>query len=77
MGTLVMAIGNIHYNIIPPANLPADEVIALIGHLEDVLFDIVDKFSGSISAEHGIGRLKMAHFLERLSPPEERLTAGS
>jgi FAD/FMN-containing dehydrogenase len=65
--------GNIHYNIIPPANLPADEVTALIGHLEDVLFNIVDKFSGSISAEHGIGRLKRAHFLERLSLPEESL----
>ncbi len=65
--------GNIHYNIIPPSGLPAEEAIALLEHLEDVLFSIVDKFSGSISAEHGVGRLKRAHFLERLSPSEERL----
>jgi FAD/FMN-containing dehydrogenase len=50
--------------------LAADEAIALIGRLEDVLFHIVDKFAGSISAEHGVGRLKRAHFLERLSPAE-------
>jgi FAD/FMN-containing dehydrogenase len=65
--------GNIHYNIIPPANLPASGVVALIAHLEEILFKIVDEFSGSISAEHGIGRLKRAHFLERLSPQEMRL----
>jgi FAD/FMN-containing dehydrogenase len=65
--------GNIHYNIIPSPGLPPDEVVAQLGHLEDVLFNIVDKFSGSISAEHGVGRLKRAHFLERLSPAEEGL----
>jgi FAD/FMN-containing dehydrogenase len=65
--------GNIHYNIIPPAGLAPDEAIALIARLEDILFELVDRFAGSISAEHGIGRLKRAHFLERLSPPEMRL----
>jgi FAD/FMN-containing dehydrogenase len=65
--------GNIHYNIIPPPDRAPDEVIAMIAHLEEILFKLVDRFAGSISAEHGIGRLKRAHFLERLSPTEMRL----
>jgi FAD/FMN-containing dehydrogenase len=48
---------NIHFNLIEPENLAEDffnfEIV-----ISNVLYDLVDKYSGSISAEHGIGALK-------------------
>ena len=65
--------GNIHYNVLPPAGLPLPEAVALLAHCEELLFTLVDRFDGSISAEHGIGRLKRSHFLQRLTPVEASL----
>ncbi|MDX5379112.1 MAG: FAD-binding oxidoreductase, partial [Halomonas sp.] len=44
--------------------------------LESRLFEVLDGFGGSISAEHGIGRTKQAAYLERLSPVERELAEG-
>ncbi|WP_251978658.1 FAD-binding oxidoreductase [Salinicola avicenniae] len=68
--------GNLHFNILPPANLTPDRCTALLHTLEERLFEIVTEFDGSISAEHGIGRFKQAAFLERLSEPEFELMHG-
>jgi FAD/FMN-containing dehydrogenase len=35
---------------------------------ETLIFETVDRFGGSISAEHGIGRSKRRAFLERVDP---------
>ena len=55
--------GNIHHNVLPPVGISkADFVAANQGIIEDVRMAINDatlKFGGSISAEHGIGRLKI------------------
>ena len=40
------------------------------GPLEHAVFDLVDRLGGSISAEHGIGRLKTAEFAARADPVE-------
>lgn len=63
--------GNIHFNVIPSADLNAADVDQLIKESERIVFNIVDQFAGSISAEHGIGRKKRAAFLERL-PSQQR-----
>ncbi|WP_110686735.1 FAD-binding oxidoreductase [Salinicola aestuarinus] len=68
--------GNLHFNILPPTAMPEAERPALLHELETILFDIVATFDGSISAEHGIGRLKQAPFLEHLSAPEFELMRG-
>nr|WP_300311171.1 FAD-binding oxidoreductase [Halomonas sp.] len=68
--------GNLHFNVLPPPDLPGDETALLLHTLEEQLFDIVDAFDGSISAEHGIGRLKQARFLESLSAPELDIMRG-
>jgi FAD/FMN-containing dehydrogenase len=38
--------------------------------LEHALFDLVESLGGSISAEHGIGRLKASEFARRADPVE-------
>ena len=60
--------GNVHLNIVPPAGLEAVAVERLFHDAESVIFDVVDRYGGSISAEHGIGRVKQQAFLKRIDP---------
>lgn len=60
--------GNLHYNVFPPAG-EARAVWA--GHATAVtraVHDLVHDHGGSISAEHGIGRLKVAELLRYGDP---------
>ncbi|WP_163559423.1 FAD-binding oxidoreductase [Halomonas sp. NO4] len=68
--------GNLHINVLPPTQTPAEALPALFEQLESAIFSVVDGFDGSISAEHGIGRSKQAAYLDRLSATERRLLAG-
>ncbi|RUR47473.1 FAD-binding oxidoreductase [Vreelandella populi] len=68
--------GNLHFNILPPTALPDVDKKAHLYALEEQLFDVLDEFHGSISAEHGIGRTKQAAYLARLSPIERELLSG-
>jgi FAD/FMN-containing dehydrogenase len=58
--------GNVHMNVVPPPGMAADAVERLFHAAEAVIFAVVDRHGGSISAEHGIGRVKRAAFLERI-----------
>ncbi len=52
--------GNLHYNVQAPEGVDGAEFLA--AHEEQVnaiVFDSVDAFGGSISAEHGVGSLKV------------------
>jgi len=65
--------GNLHYSVCEPKNAPAP---ILEGHravVTQIVFDQVMKFDGSISAEHGVGRLKRDE-LEQLRSPAATLT---
>jgi len=53
-----MGDGNIHYNVSQPVGADRDGFLADWEAMNDVVHDIVDKYMGSFSAEHGIGRLK-------------------
>jgi FAD/FMN-containing dehydrogenase len=62
--------GNLHFNV---SQRPGSDKTAFLqrgGPLEHAVFDLVDSLGGSISAEHGIGRLKAAEFAERADPVE-------
>ena len=50
----------------PPADRRADAIERLFHETETIIFDMVDRYGGSISAEHGIGRVKQKAFLERV-----------
>lgn len=62
-----MGDGNIHFNALPPLDIP-DETARRIGaRIEARIFDIALSFNGSYSAEHGIGRTK-ADWFARTTP---------
>jgi len=50
--------GNIHYNVSQPVGADAADFLARWHEVNAVVFEIVLKMGGSISAEHGIGVLK-------------------
>jgi D-lactate dehydrogenase (cytochrome) len=50
--------GNIHYNVSQPVGGEAADFLARWHEVNAVVFDIVLRMGGSISAEHGIGVLK-------------------
>jgi FAD/FMN-containing dehydrogenase len=50
--------GNIHFNVSQPIGGDAADFVARWGDMNAAVFGVVAKHHGSISAEHGIGRLK-------------------
>lgn len=60
--------GNLHYNVFPaPGKRPADHE-NVRADVQRAVHDLVVELAGSISAEHGIGRMKVAD-LERYGDP--------
>jgi D-lactate dehydrogenase (cytochrome) len=62
--------GNLHFNVSQKPGADVESFIARGPALELALFDLVESLGGSISAEHGIGRLKAAEFARRADPVE-------
>ena len=50
--------GNLHLNILKPDNLSKDEFFAQCTTVNQWVFETVQKYNGSISAEHGVGMTK-------------------
>jgi len=50
--------GNVHLNILKPDALPMAEFQARCGEVSRWVFEIVQRYGGSVSAEHGVGLLK-------------------
>ena len=57
--------GNIHYNIAQPIDMDREAFLAQWESVSETVFDIVDRFGGSISAEHGIGIMKRETLAKR------------
>ncbi len=57
--------GNVHFNIMARDAGAGDEFLAGIKPASDIVYDLVDTFGGSISAEHGIGILKREELARR------------
>src|SRR6202043_2236343 len=53
-----LGVGNIHYNLSQPVGGDTADFMSRWHEVNAVVFDIVLKMGGSISAEHGIGVLK-------------------
>lgn len=61
--------GNIHFNFSQPVGADAAEFMASADDpLHDVIYEIVVRLGGSVSAEHGIGQLKAA-LLQQVKDP--------
>jgi FAD/FMN-containing dehydrogenase len=50
--------GNLHYNVFPPLGKSRDDYKGQSDRVKTAVHDLVHELSGSVSAEHGIGRLK-------------------
>jgi FAD/FMN-containing dehydrogenase len=50
--------GNLHFNVSLRPDAPEAAFLSRAKPLESAMFDLVESLGGSISAEHGIGRLK-------------------
>lgn len=60
--------GNIHYNIAQPLEMDKEVFLGRWQDVSELIFDIVDEFGGSISAEHGIGIMKKDDLARRADP---------
>jgi len=65
--------GNIHFNLSQPKKMSAEAFLAEREALAGVVYDVVDSFGGSISAEHGIGQAKREHLRHYRGETEIRL----
>ncbi len=65
--------GNIHINVLPAAGTPKPAREQIIAEAKKMINAVIDEFKGSISAEHGIGRLKREEFEERLSSSQRQV----
>ena len=82
--------GNLHLNILKPAELPLEEFKAQCATANPHIFKILQSFQGSISAEHGVGLLKKEYLqysrsdaeltlmksVKQLFDPDNRLNPG-
>jgi FAD/FMN-containing dehydrogenase len=62
--------GNLHYNVAPPPGISNDDFLLQQDQVNRVVYDSVELFGGSISAEHGIGALKRDELARYKSPVE-------
>ena len=61
--------GNLHYNVQAPADADAEHFLKTQEKpINALVYAAVDRYNGSISAEHGIGSLKRDTLLEHKSP---------
>jgi FAD/FMN-containing dehydrogenase len=65
-----MGDGNMHFNVSQPVGMDKKTYLDDWNAMNRVVFEVVLKYGGSISAEHGIGRLKIGHMPEIKSAVE-------
>jgi FAD/FMN-containing dehydrogenase len=65
--------GNLHYNAYIPGRLRSDAAAREARDVTDLVYDIVARYGGSFSAEHGIGCAKVAELARYKSPLELEL----
>ena len=71
-----MGDGNLHYNIAQPPGMDKRAFLDLWHVMADAVHAIVMEYGGSISAEHGIGRLKREELAAVKSPVDMALMRG-
>ncbi len=68
--------GNIHYNVNQPIGADKAQFLARWGDVNKVVFAVVKKYGGSISAEHGVGVMKRDILPEYKDPVALELMRG-
>ncbi len=65
--------GNVHYDVIGPEGADKHALDEVRPAIETAIYDIIDGFNGSISAEHGIGRHRRETLAKRKSAVEMKM----
>jgi len=60
--------GNLHFNVSQPVDGPAAAFEALAPRISRAVHDLIARYGGSFSAEHGIGKLKRSELQRYKSP---------
>lgn len=68
--------GNVHLNVLPDHEQGIDRAEDQILKAKKIVNEVLDRYNGSISAEHGIGRLKKDDFEARLPAVQRQLLAS-
>ena len=68
--------GNLHINILKPEEWRREDFIKQCEKVNDILFDLVQKYQGAISAEHGVGLLKKPYLKYSCSKEELVIMKG-
>ena len=68
--------GNIHYNPIQAEGEPAELWYGRLAEINRIVHDLIAQLGGSITAEHGVGRLRTQEMLRYKSAVEMGLMAG-
>jgi FAD/FMN-containing dehydrogenase len=55
--------GNVHFNVSQPPGAAAADFLASRDRVAEAVYDVVERYRGSISAEHGVGVLKRDELL--------------
>jgi FAD/FMN-containing dehydrogenase len=62
--------GNVHFNLVQPEHESRERFLGRTDTINRIVHDVVMRFGGSISAEHGIGQLRRAELQQRKPPAE-------
>ncbi len=68
--------GNLHINVLKPEDTTQDEFVRQCEHVTKLLAQVLEKYRGSISAEHGIGLVKKPYLSCTRSAAEIALMQG-
>ena len=68
--------GNMHINILKPADLPREKFLERCLKVNEHLFEVIHRLHGSISAEHGVGLVKKPYLQFTRAPEEIALMKG-
>lgn len=68
--------GNLHINILKPKDLKLETFVQECRKVDQLLFQTIQKFQGSISAEHGVGLVKKSFLSFSRSPAEIEIMKG-
>ena len=62
--------GNLHINILKPEKLSKENFLDRCHKVDELLFSAIDRFEGSVSAEHGVGLTKKPYLRHSRSDAE-------
>ncbi len=68
--------GNMHVNILKPEGMSRDTFVERCKKVDEILFDVIQKLGGSVSAEHGVGLVKKPFLHYTRDPAEIELMKG-